>query len=209
MKYGDKPMRILLPFLMVGFSAIVNAAPPVTHQFTNGTTIEASQVNANYQELADRIEVSDNILTVTTNSSEIAVLQGQIIGLQNQLTSLQNVSQKQLIGFTTADVVSRNPLRMTAQCQAEFTGSRVCTVREIIETVNLPILPENVTARVAPSLGMDSQDLSSSFYSLYLGNGVNASSISCLYYTTGSATIDNSTPFGASCNVGFKVACCR
>ena len=203
-------MKLLL--LLMFISTSLNAAPPVTHQFTNGTTIEASQVNANYQELADRIEVSDNTLAVTTNSSEIAVLQGQITSLQNQLTALQTITQKQFIGFTSADALSRNYLRMTAQCQSEYAGSRVCTVKEIVETVDLPVIPDNVTARVAPELGLDADygGSTSILSSIYLGNQISQNTLSCLIYSTGTAVID-SIPFSANCSTtdSYKVACCR
>lgn len=175
---------ILSPLLCI--SNLLNAAPPVTYQFSNGTTIEASQVNGNYQELADRIEI-----------------------LQNQITSLQNIQQKQLVGFTAAVAISRNPLRMTAQCQTEYPNTRVCTAKEVMETIDLPVIPDNVIVRVVPDLGLDSTPGSAGYSnSIYLGAELGVDSLSCLAFSTGTATTD-SKPFLASCNAGFKIACCR
>ena len=177
----NKKAIILFSFI----TSVSSAAPPVTYQFTNGATIEASQVNGNYQELADRIEV-----------------------LQNQVTQLQNLKPKQLVGFTTADTMTgSNFLTLTKQCQSEFTGSRICNTREIIETVNIPTLPVNVSARVAPTKftsidgGIVIEEVIGRF----------GSSISSCIYVDSDGIIEEGSGFKVTgCEPsGKKVACCN
>ena len=162
-------------------TSVSSAAPPVTHQFTNGTTIEASQINSNYQELADRIEV-----------------------LQNQVTQLQNIQPKQIIGFTSADANSFNPLGLTAQCQIEFANSRVCTSKEIIETTVIPTLPVNAFARVMP-VNLQTQGLSAGVVSSNGGLMVNYGK--CATFSTSTTSEDLLI---SNCSLtGVKVACCQ
>ena len=192
MKYGDKPMRILLPFLMVGFSAIVNAAPPVTHQFTNGTTIEAAQVNANYQELADRIEVSDNTATVNGLSTNVSVLQGQVQLLQTQLEQALSKNNKQLIGFTTTTILSAQTshyLNSITVCQNDFPGSTVCVGDDIKNTVNVPTLPENSGAMIYTSR-----------------TGIIVNPLCLLSNGRMESNVGNT---GSACVIDIKIACCR
>lgn len=181
-------MNKMLLFLAVCVSTSINAAPPVTHQFTNGTTIEASQVNANYQELADRIEV-----------------------LQNQVLTLQNNSQKTLIGYTAA--YSTNSygeyVKLSNICYSEFIDSRICSSKEAIETINPPSLGNTDRAWVRPtSLKVTS---SGGYYDSFSGlSGSYASpesSIRCM-----SIGLNPEMKLGCSDNFGlvqYKVACCK
>ena len=108
------------------FTSTVGAAPPVTHQFTNGTTIEASQINSNYQELADRIET-----------------------LQNQVVQLQNIQPKQLVGFTIATVSvgqTQQAFTLHQLCQSEYPNSSMCTSQDIKNTINIPALVDGTAA---------------------------------------------------------------
>ncbi len=196
--------KIIILLLPLCISIAANAAPPVTYQFTNGTTIEASQVNANYQELADRIATSDTTAIVQGLSTDVGVLQSQVL-------QLQNIQPKQLVGFTAADATSSSDyLALTAQCQLEYPDSRICSTKEIIETVNIPVLSADTSARVAPS-GNYSVAIGSGALRVYEGFAGPVSdnteeylnSVSgCLRYSTGSG-------FSANCNSGPKVACCR
>ena len=203
-------MKKLFLFSITLFSLTLNAAPPVTHQFTNGTTIEASQVNANYQELADRIEVVDKTAEVISLSTDVSVLQGQVVSLQNQITQLQNVQPKQLVGFTTADAATTsNYLALTVQCQVEFVDSRICTTKEIVETVNIPTLPSGVSARVAPSsynsISLDGG--TSKIVEAFVGD-VGSTNARCLTVTS-NLTSGGGFFVGCSSTSGYKVACCR
>ncbi|MCK5364515.1 MAG: hypothetical protein KAR22_16180, partial [Gammaproteobacteria bacterium] len=48
-------------------------------------------------------------------------------------------SRFQLVGFTTAALPGDSGLfAFTLACQAEFFGSRICTSREVFETVDVP-----------------------------------------------------------------------
>ena len=177
----NKKAVIIFSFI----TSVSSAAPPVTHQFTNGTTIEASQINSNYQELADRIE-----------------------SLQSQLTIFQSQQSKQLIGFTTADAISdTNFLTLTTQCQNEFTGSRICNTREIIETVNIPTLPVNVSARVAPT---KFTSIDGGFVIEEIIGKVGSSTPVCLYVDSDGIIANGSGFKVTGCgSLGKKVACCR
>ncbi len=120
------------------------AAPPVTHQFTNGSTIEAAQMNSNFQELADRIEVVDNRAAVTTNSSEIAALKSLVSSLQSQVESLQNLNSRVLVGYTSIDYPgdqSRHYLKLNSQCDLDFPGSRLCSTTELSNSNNINPVP--------------------------------------------------------------------
>ena len=163
-------------------TSVSSAAPPVTHQFTNGTTIEAAQVNANYQELADRIEV-----------------------LQNQVVQLQNIQPKQLVGFTLSTIgatQSRNYIVLTNLCQAEFPGSRVCNTREIAETVNYPTLTDNSHAWVAPSKFTSLDYPGSGFISEEIIGSMSTAGAACLFVDFQGRMdwgCNNAVLYGASC----------
>ena len=171
------------------FASISYAAPPVTYQFTNGTTIEASQINSNYQELADRIEV-----------------------LQNLLLTLQSNTQKSLIGYTTALSTNSNGeyIKLSQLCYSEFNDSRICTSKEVLETVNPPTLGVTERAWAMPTSIIPSPTTAGISYDSFTGVGGGdtlESSINCL-------SIGTNQPLDASCADNFnlyqyRVACCR
>ncbi len=111
-----KTIGLILFYSQIGF-----AAPPVTYQFTNGTTIEASQINSNYQELADRIEA-----------------------LQNQINELKGLSPKQLVGFTSVTYTSdqaRGYPKINSDCDSQFTGSMMCKSSDIANSFQVSGIP--------------------------------------------------------------------
>jgi hypothetical protein len=179
--------RILLLLLLV--SSTTNAAPPVTYQFTDGTTIEAPQINANYQELADRIEL-----------------------LQNQIASMQNNAQKSIIGFTTALSTTNETghfAKFSQLCYAEFVDSRICNTKEVRETVNPPLLGVGERAWVMPT----------NIIPVEVGStAIKYDSISGLGTTGGNGSgclsVDVNGAYDQFCNNNFgpnqyRVACCK
>ena len=186
-------MRVQLIIFIWLYSNALFAAPPVTYQFANGTTIEASQVNANYQELADRIEVSDNTATVNGLSTDVSVLQGQVLQLQNELAGLTVQNKKQLAGFTAATIPlnsRENTLDNIALCQSEFLGSALCTVNDIYNTTVLPILPSNSGGIVF--------EINSSGWAR------------TVYCANSKGLVSSDTTSGSSpCAINTKLACCK
>ena len=185
-------MKKLFLFSITLFSATLYAAPPVTHQFTNGTTIEASQINSNYQELADRIEAINKTAEVTGLSTDVTVLQGQVQLLQTQLLQAISNNSKQLIGFTTSTILSAQTshyLNSVSVCQYDFPGSTVCIGDDIKNTVNIPVLLGNEGAMI---------------YTSKTGIGV---SPVCLH--SNGRMESNVGATGSRCNVDIKIACCR
>ena len=58
----------------------------------------------------------------------------------------------QLVGFTTATVKGgEGVLGFALTCQQEFLDSRMCTSKEIMDTISVPILTPDVWAYVRPS----------------------------------------------------------
>ena len=171
--------KVIVLFSLI--TSVTNAAPPVAHQFTNGTTIEASQVNANYQELADRIEV-----------------------LQNQINTMQSNAPKSLVGFTTALSSNSNGefTKLSQLCYAEFADSRICNTKEARETVNPPVLGASERAWVmsneviAITAGSSAQ--------LVIDSISGVGNPNCLSLDSSGKT------FGACNNTDqYRVACCR
>ena len=170
-------------FLVVAiFTPSVFSAPPVTHQFTNGTTIEASQVNSNYQELADRIEA-----------------------LQNQVVQLQNTQPKELVGFTATTFPqsqSKSYFILNAACESEFTGSKICNTIEIANSSIIPALDASSSAWVKPSYkgitGTTSPLLAEEI-------------VGVAYNTADCIQVDANGTFSVSCDnpLNKSVACCR
>ncbi len=174
-------MKKLFLFSITIFSLTLNAAPPVTYQFTNGTTIEASQVNANYQELADRIEV-----------------------LQNQVNTMKSNAQMSLVGFTTALTSNNNGefTKLSQLCYAEFADSRICNIKEALETVNPPALGASEKAWVM-SNGVIAVSAGSGSISI-LDSIIGVGSTNCLSFNSTGKT-------SGACNGTdqYRVACCR
>ena len=119
----------------------------------------------------------------------------------DSLTGGATAPRWQLVGFSTqATNGQAGILRMTALCQANFPGSRMCTYEEIAGTTSIPPLPPVVNAWAQP-IPVD-----------LLAAGVGAES--CL---TGSNA--EGTNFGllvsefgvtsrGGCNGNHSVACC-
>ncbi len=60
--------------------------------------------------------------------------------------------QFQLVGFTAGDLPSdTGVLGFTQACQAEFPASRMCSSVEVMQTVDMPVLPESTKAWVRPT----------------------------------------------------------
>lgn len=185
-------MKNLLLLSLLTFSSLLYAAPPVTHQFTNGTTIEASQVNSNYQELADRIEAADVSINIQGLSTDVGVLQGQVLQLQNALAGLSIQNNKQLVGFTSVAFTQGgvfNNLDNIALCQSEFPGSTLCTVDDIYNTTLLPLLPTS-------SAGL-----------AFLRNSSGGARTP--YCVNSKGDIDAGGIGAASCSINTKLACCK
>ncbi len=186
-------MKNLLLLSLLTFSSLLYAAPPVTHQFTNGTTIEASQVNSNYQELADRIEAADVSINIQGLSTDVGVLQGQVLQLQNALAGLSIQNNKQLVGFTSITFAPggglRNYLDNIALCQSEFPGSSLCTVDDIYNTTLLPLLPTS-SGGVA-------------FLRNSSGAGITP------YCVTSKGDVEAGVIGTSSCGINTKLACCK
>ena len=185
-------MKVNLIIFAWLYTTVLFAAPPVTHQFTNGTTIEAAQVNANYQELADRISAIDTTVTVQVLSTDVGVLQGQVLQLQNALAGLTNQNNKQLVGFTSITFAPGgllNYLDNIALCQSEFPGSSLCTVDDIYNTTLLPLLPTS-SGGVA-------------FLRNSSGAGITP------YCVTSKGDVEAGVIGTSSCGINTKLACCK
>lgn len=193
--------KILLLSILISFP--INAAPPVTHQFTNGTTIEASQVNANYQELADRIEAADVSTNLQSLSTDVGILQGQVLQLQSQLDQLNTQNKKQLIGATIGTIPYSqilNRFEVVSLCQSEFTESTVCSIEDINNTVNIPALSMLPVDRGALIIDIDNV---SSNYGLrcLASNGYINTNVFADLSSLGTSSL--------GCVENINIACCR
>ena len=92
-------------FFYVG--STFSAGPPVTYQFSSGNPIVASEMNSNFQELADRVG------TVSTQ-------------------------KKQFVGFTSNVMPADSGIvGFSSQCNSDYLGSKACTTKEFVESVQL------------------------------------------------------------------------
>lgn len=119
---------IVTAMMMSGY--VIAAGAPVSNQFIAGDPIIANDVNANFQELADRIDV---------NSTAISqMLEGQL---------------RQIVGFSTTTVTGHAGLKaITEACSSDFPGSRICTSEEIVKSTNFPSITPYAEAWVLPVL---------------------------------------------------------
>lgn len=119
----------------------------------------------------------------------------------DSLTGGSTTTRWQLVGFSTQSTNGQaGVLRMTALCQVNYPGSRMCTYDEIAGTTTIPPLPPVVTAWVHP-IPVD-----------LLAAGVGAES--CLNWSTATSTESGLlvSELGVAslggCDGVHSVACC-
>ena len=90
-------------------------ADTVEHTFESGTAIKASEMNANF----------------TLLSSKISELRSLIAGNSSATAT------REYVGMTTQTVNGGTGiLNMNGMCDAQFTGSRMCTSDDIVHSIN-------------------------------------------------------------------------
>jgi hypothetical protein len=201
-------IRISLLVASLIFPVRILAAPPVTHQFTNGTTIEAAQMNANFQELADRIEVIDIRPAVTTNTSDIAALQAQLTSLQDQLNTLQSQKPKLLVGYSVTTFSKEQAvehIRLNSACNADFPGSTLCSTVEMSSSTFLTPAPTS-SAWLKPKFVSITNGTAGILFSDEVIGLVRPEN--CHYINASGKIISDSTSFG-NCDFTLPAACCR
>ena len=186
--------NIILGISMLCISmAVIAAGPPVTYQFTTGNPIVASEMNSNFQELADRI------------------------------VNISNSKRKFLGFSSTQVSPSGGLKAINNACHASFNGSGICTSTEIIETSPGPTLPDSTVAIFrfeAISLGLSSGSSTSSSQIMEKGSGheTDSNHQNCKGWSDPSSAasifgVDSELKFSslAACNTAqlFYVACCK
>ncbi len=116
---------IIIASLIISFN-VYAAGDPVPNIFTAGESIVASEFNANFQELANRI---DNLQT-------------------------NNSSLLQFVGNSSGTIDGISGVRaMTELCQVTHPISRICTTEEYTKTINFPAaISSSTSAWISPSL---------------------------------------------------------
>ena len=116
----------------------------------------------------------------------------------------------ELVGFTTVTTAPNIGLfGMTQLCQAEYLDSRICTSKEIMETVNVPLLPSGTRAWLQPVVagvntsGIVTDISGQQYYSLSCGNwqSIEPTSRGLSVTNLGSITMNQ-------CSSILPVACC-
>lgn len=101
------------------------AGDAVTHSFSAGGSIVATEMNANFQDLANRNDATQT--QVTQNATAISNLQS------NEVAVLQ------YLGNTPTTLDGGQGIRgMNELCQVSFSGSRMCTTEEYANTITYP-----------------------------------------------------------------------
>ena len=174
------------------------AGDAVTHSFSAGGSIVATEMNANFQDLANRNDATQT--QVTQNATAISNLQS------NEVAVLQ------YLGNTSTTLDGGQGIRtMNELCQASFSGSRMCTTEEYANTITFPTaeLDEAWTRPVLVGLdtstSMDSISEQSSSY------GLACSGWSSTHPSTKGMVVSGSGKMTTnSCAVSspVKVSCC-
>lgn len=214
-------MRYLLFFAGMVICGFVSAAgTPVTNQFSAGNPIIANDINADFQELADRNAATQ--ASVTQNQSNISTLQSDVAALQGNISTITNSgSLKHLVGFSSGTTLGSGGLKvMTDLCGSDFPGSRICTSEEIVKSTSFPTITVTaVGAWVQPVLigsgngdsGVNSRPVTDS----YSGYGDNSGlKLTCAGWSSGGVAgnglvITTELKFQlGSCSTARAVACC-
>ena len=184
---------------IASLSTCVNAfaaGAAVPHVFVSGGAIVASEVNANYQNLADRIQtVSDTV----SNTEKLL----QFVG--NSATSLDGSN-----GIRT----------MTELCQVTYAGSRMCSTEEYAKTITFPTMGSASSAWVRPSKVITaslSNDYEASDFFAGAGN-TSVKGLNCSGWSNNNGgssedsglVVNEKGAFGQSrCNATLPVSCCK
>jgi hypothetical protein len=152
----------------------------------------------------------------------IASLQAEIDLLGLRVAMLEaSASGYQLKGFSSTNRNGNSGvLAMNSACAATFTGSRMCTSSEVLETTNVPVISSNADAWVRPSfspvasgstaatVGLDASGVPSPNAS----NGNTSEDLSCRGWAASSGlglAVNKNGSFRLSaCDGGRPVACC-
>lgn len=209
---------MMIVFGMIITGLVVAAGAPVTNQFTAGDPIVANDINANFQELADRNDVTQTAVTqtqgdVTTLQSDLAVLQGTVSSISN------SGSSRQLVGFSSGTAAGDAGIKVfTELCDADFAGSGMCTSEEIVKTksfANLPVI--STSAWVLPVLAGSGNGVSSGAavptIELYSGLPSDSSeNLTCSGWKNAGIfglAVNNAVQFlTRDCSIASSVACC-
>ena len=127
----------------------------------------------------------------------------------------------QLVGFTSTTVTGdAGVLGMTNACHLEFAATRMCTSEEVMNTVAMPVLPEETQAWARPTFVPVASGAAGSAYGLDQSGMLSGDLTSgfdimtCLGWTTSSFSRSGLTVSSVgqvtteSCDTAQPVACC-
>ncbi len=172
------------------------AGDAVTHSFSAGGSIVATEMNANFQDLANRNDATQT--QVTQNATAISNLQS------NEVAVLQ------YLGNTPTTLDGGQGIRaMNELCQASFSGSRMCTTEEYANTITFPAA-ELDDAWIRPVIvGLDASSAMDTISGQSSSYGLACAGWSSLMPSAKGMVVSGSGEMTTnSCASPVKVSCC-
>ncbi|MFL0810028.1 MAG: hypothetical protein K6L76_06415 [Agarilytica sp.] len=139
-------------------------ATPVTNQFSSGQPARASEVNANFQELADRIEtnatdINTNTSNITTNTSSISSNAGSISANTGTInTHTSDITANSVdIGNNTSDIAGNTTDIATNSSAIDANSSDITALENSVATLeaNTQIVTSSINEELASRTFLD------------------------------------------------------